>query len=170
MKLAKLIPLFMLFALLLTACAAGPTAAPTTPTAEAASDMARAEETLTTFFSMLHEGQYAEATDYYGGTYDELGAFVFPTIALDEHEKIWETVCAGLLKCLPVRNVVSAEQSGPDEFVFVVEFSNEDGTLFELGPCCGATEEEMPTQSQFTYTVMKTGDQFTVLNPPVYVP
>ena len=170
MKLAKLIPLFILFALLLPACTAGSTAAPTTPTAEAASDVARAEETLTTFFSMLHEGQYAEAGNHYGGTYEELQAFVDPSISLDEHEKIWETVCGGLLKCLPVRNIISAEQSGPDEFVFVVEFSNEDGTLFELGPCCGATEEEMPTRSQFTYTVMKAGDQFAVLNPPVYVP
>ena len=170
MKLSKLIPLFILFTLLLTACASGPTAAPTTPTAEVAVDVARAEETLTTFFSMLHEGQYEEASTYYGGPYEDLTGFLDPSISLDEHEKIWESVCAGLLKCLPVRNVVSAEQSGPDEFVFVVEFSNEDGTLFELGPCCGATEEEMPTRSQFTYTVVKMGDQFTVLNPPVYVP
>ena len=170
MKLSKLIPLLTLLALLLAACAAGPTAAPTTPTVEATSDVALAQETLTTFFSVLNEGQYAEASNYYGGTYDELQAFVDPSISLDQRERIWETVCAGLLKCLPIRNVVSVEQSGPDEFVFVVEFSNEDGTLFELGPCCGATEEEMPTRSQFTYTVVRTGDQFMVLNPPVYVP
>jgi hypothetical protein len=51
-----------------------------------------------------------------------------------------------------------------------VMFVREDGTRFELGPCCGATEAEMPPVWQFPYTVIKTNDQYRVMEEPVYIP
>jgi len=46
----------------------------------------------------------------------------------------------------------------PYEFRFIVEFKYDDGTLIMLGPCCGATETDMPPKSQFPYTVVRVGD------------
>jgi hypothetical protein len=58
-----------------------------------------------------------------------------------------------------------------DTYVFDVEFNNPDGSLFVRGPCCGATETEMPPESQFEYTVTKNAEgKFVVLNTPPYVP
>jgi len=51
-----------------------------------------------------------------------------------------------------------------------VEFVWLDGTLFKLGPCCGATEAEMPPVWQFPYTVKKIDGQFKVMEGPVYIP
>ncbi len=58
-----------------------------------------------------------------------------------------------------------------DSYIFQVEFSNLDGSLFVLGPCCGANETEMPPVSQFEYTVSRNADhRFVVMNTPPYVP
>ena len=74
------------------------------------------------------------------------------------------------LACLRVRRIVSEEEVAPDEFSFVVEFEREDGSLFELGPCCGAEEEDFAVQTQFTYTVKRLGDRYVVEELPPYVP
>ena len=62
------------------------------------------------------------------------------------------------------------EMASPTEFKFVVEFSWDDGSLFVRGPCCGASETDMPPQSQFTVLVIKVDDRFLVQQLPVYVP
>jgi hypothetical protein len=49
-----------------------------------------------------------------------------------------------------------------DGFEFVVEFVWIDGTLFKLGPCCGATEAEMPPVWQFPFMVRKIDGSFKV--------
>ena len=74
------------------------------------------------------------------------------------------------LKCLSIRTIVCEEEVSPTEFRFTVEFTNYDGSLFVLGPCCGATETEMPPQTQFVYTVKRVEDRFLVQDLPVYVP
>ena len=62
------------------------------------------------------------------------------------------------------------EQVG-DSYIFQVEFNNPDGSLFVLGPCCGADETEMPPVSQFEYTVSRKAEgKFVVMNTPPYVP
>jgi hypothetical protein len=46
-----------------------------------------------------------------------------------------------------------------------------DGSLFVLGPCCGANETEMPPVSQFEYKVTRDASgQFVVMDLPPYVP
>ena len=73
-------------------------------------------------------------------------------------------------KCLLARIAIFKELRG-DKYVFQVEFSNPDGSLFVLGPCCGANETEMPPVSQFEYTVTKIAEgEFVVMNLPPYVP
>ncbi|MEX2029351.1 MAG: hypothetical protein WD906_00040 [Anaerolineales bacterium] len=52
----------------------------------------------------------------------------------------------------------------------MVEFVTDDGELFVLGPCCGATEAEMPPVWRFPYTVRVVGGEYLVMEMPVYVP
>jgi len=42
-----------------------------------------------------------------------------------------------------------------DSYVFQVKFNNPDGSLFILGPCCGASETGMPPVSQLKYAKPK---------------
>ncbi len=75
-----------------------------------------------------------------------------------------------LLQCLEVRSATPKNLSG-DSYIFQVEFSNPDGSLFVRGPCCGATETEMPSVSQFEYTVSRNAKhRYVVMNTPPYVP
>lgn len=148
----------------------GSTQQTATGTTTSSDDLVEAREILATFFEVLNSGRYAEAVQIYGGDYETLRDWN-PGTAPDDYPKLLENGCEGNgLQCLKVRNVVREEQVSPTEFRFVVEFSNEDGTLFKQGPCCGASETEQPTKTQFDYIVMKSGDKFLVRGLPVYVP
>jgi len=136
--------------------------------ATATADLQRARKALVTYFSLLHAGRYADAINYYGGAYDVLSSNN-PEIDPNDHVALIRYGCI-LLMCLEVRTIVQAEIASPTEFKFVVEFSRDDGSLFVRGPCCGASETDMPPQSQFTYLVIKVDDRFLVLGLPVYVP
>lgn len=130
----------------------------------------QARQALVAFFDLLSQGQYAEADELYGSDYEVL-MYYNPTLDPSDHAALWGNACTiNGAQCLPVRAARLKEQAG-DEYIFTVEFSNPDGTLFVLGPCCGATETEMPPASQFEYRVQKTADgKFVVLDLPVYVP
>jgi Tol biopolymer transport system component len=139
------------------------------PSAEA-HDLDSARQALMTYFSLLHERRYSEAISYYGGTYDILRDWN-PTVAQDDYATLFKNGCTmNGLQCLSIRTIVHGEKVSPIEFRFTVEFTNDDGTLFVRGPCCGATETEMPPQTQFTYVVKKVGDRFLIQDLPVYVP
>jgi hypothetical protein len=71
---------------------------------------------------------------------------------------------------LLISRIVEEKSIAPGQFEFVVEFIWLDGTLFMLGPCCGATEAEIPPVWQFPYTVKKIDGMFKVIEGPVYVP
>jgi hypothetical protein len=121
-----------------------------------------AQEALLTYFSLLHEQNYAEAANFYGGSYDLLRDWN-PTIDPNDYAALFENGCTinGLM-CLQVLNFVE-EQVSPDEFKFIVEFMNEDGSLFVSGP-------ETAPQSQFTYIVQKVDGRFLIQDLPIYVP
>ncbi len=132
-------------------------------------DREMARETLITFFSLLHEERYGEALYYYGGSLDVLRDWNL-AIAEDKAALLKSACTLSGLQCLTIRAILREEQVTPTEFRFIVQFTNEDGTLFTRGPCCGATETQMPTQSQFPFTVKKIDDRFLVQEMPVYVP
>lgn len=135
-----------------------------------ASDLTIARWTLLSFFTFLRDGRYGEAAALYGGSYED-----HPVVRDDlpptseDKALVWESECA-LLQCLLISRVVEETQVSPDEYLFVIEFMNEDGSLFVLGPCCGATEAEMPKVWQWLYSVKRVGGQFKVMGVPVYVP
>ncbi len=122
------------------------------------------------FLMLLNEGKYEEATPLYGGEYESLQVFNSQIDPMD-HVALWTWACENsLLQCLQVRSAELVHQEG-ETYVFQVEFTNPDGSLFVLGPCCGANETEMPPQSQFEYTVTKNAEGgFVVMNTPPYVP
>jgi len=156
--------------ILLVGCTAQPVApAPPTQTS-LPSTAAEAQDVLVNFLTLLHASNYAEAAPLYGGEYESLQVFN-PEIDPEDHAALWTWACDNrLLQCLEVRSVLFRELQG-DAYVFQVEFSNPDGSLFVRGPCCGANETEMPPQSQFEFAVTRNPDgKFRVLNTPPYVP
>ncbi|HET7011731.1 MAG TPA: hypothetical protein VFI11_13225 [Anaerolineales bacterium] len=127
-----------------------------------------AEAALRDYFAALHEGRYSEAVALYGGEYDPLEADN-PDLEPSDRAGLLERWCrqnGGV--CLPVQTIVDV---APAErgFTFVVQFANEDGSTFEIGPCCGEEDTGQRTRD-FTYTVIPAGDGFVVLELPPYVP
>ncbi len=163
-KALKIIVTFLALTVL-AACATAPSQTSTS------SDSQLAMESLTSFLSDLHAGRYAQAAELYGGSYQVLEDMV-PTLSFDDRPGLLEAACSTVgYACLKVKSVVLEEQISPNEFKFMVEFENEDGSLFVLGPCCGADETEMPPVSSFPFSVMvdDTG-KYLVHTLPAYVP
>lgn len=156
--------------LLLSGCSDSSTSESTGAAETASSDLEQAEQVLLTYFDELASGEYAAAAARFGGD-PTLMRDSNPDIDATDLAALFEAACTRQLKCLPVRSIVGVKQSGTDSFDFRIEFSNQDGSLFVLGPCCGATETEMPPVSEFDCSVSKSRDSgFQVLCLPVYVP
>ena len=128
------------------------------------------QDALVNFLTQLHTKNYAEAVPLYGGEYEQLYVFN-PEIDPNDKVALWTWACDNqLLQCLEVRSTIFKELVG-DSYSFQVEFNNPDGSLFVLGPCCGANETETPPVSQFEFTVSRNSEgKFLVVNMPPYVP
>jgi hypothetical protein len=140
-----------------------------TVTPPGASDLDLARHTLLTFFTLLHNGRYAEAVPLYGGSYDGMRGNN-PLIPPDDYTALFESSCTNQRPCLLVANIVDEEKVSESEFKFLVEFVWIDGTLYKRGPCCGASETEMPPEWQFPYTVKIIDGQYKVMEEPVLMP
>lgn len=159
----------LLFCLLILVTSCTPNVAAPVPTS-LPSTASEAQEVLVNFFELLNSKQYADADLYYGGDYKQLKVFNPDTNPTD-HAKLWADACqlAGL-QCLNVRTATFENLQG-DTYRFQVEFNNSAGELFVLGPCCGATETEMPPVSNFEYSVTRNASgKFLVMELPPYVP
>ncbi len=140
-----------------------------TVTPPGATDLDMARHTLLTFFTLLHDGRYAEAVPLYGGSYDGMRNNN-PVIPPDDYAALFESSCTNQRPCLLVANIVEEEKVSESEFKFLVEFVWIDGTLYKRGPCCGATETEMPPDWPFPYTVKIIDGQYKVMEEPVLMP
>jgi len=149
-----------LLCLLLTTCAVFP----------AENETVKAAESLTQFFQDLADGDYARADELYGGDYEVLQS-MNPQIQAEDREALWQNGCAmNGLQCLPVLRIVSSQVTAEGEYSLVVEFKKPDGGIFVFGPCCGASETEMPPVSQFEYHVVKSDGRFLIQDLPVFDP
>ena len=135
-------------------------------------DFDHARQTLIDYFSLLHAGEYeavvarqANDQDYYA-----LLRQNNPDVDPNDRAALMQAACTYQLVCREVKQVLRGEQSSENEYEFWVEFANEDGTLFVLGPCCGENETTMPPVSEFQFFVEKVGSEFFVHGGPVYVP
>lgn len=131
----------------------------------------QAEAALRDFFSSLNKGDYAGAEAVYGGSYEVLAADN-PELDAADHVALFTNACTiNGFQCLQVKEVSPEPQNSTNEFVFTVTFQKDDGSLFVQGPCCGASETESPSRSEFTYTVRQNEEgKFVVLELPPYVP
>ena len=160
----------LLSIIFLLSCAPQPVTPTAAPTATPLSPADEAQEVLITFFRLMNSKNYAAGLVLYGGSYETMQNWN-PDIDPSDHITLWTKACEqNGLQCLLSRTVTFKELQG-DTYVFQVEFSNPDGSLFVLGPCCGATETEMPPVSQFEYTVARDANgNFLVMDMPPYVP
>ena len=134
------------------------------------SEQSRARDALQSYFDALHAGDFSLAAGFTGGGLDVL-ADMNPTIADTDAAALLQAACTSNgFECLAVRRIVSEREIAPGTYRFEVEFENADGSLFVRGPCCGASEAEMPSQSVFAYDVVGSGEAFKVQQLPVYVP
>ena len=157
--------------LLMAACSAkmptqNTTSAPATPDYRA-----EASQALQTFFDDLNRGDYEAAVSLYGGSYDWLSS-MNPDIDSSDHVALFSQGCQfnGFV-CMRTLSIKFDSQPSANEFVFVVQFQNADGTLFVQGPCCGEDETTSPPVSEFKYTVTRTeSGTYQVMEMPPYVP
>ena len=134
-------------------------------------DRVRAEEALFAFFNRLYAGEYVQAAELYGGSYEVLSDNN-PEVEPRDHASLFRNACTiNGYQCLQIKSVELQKQLAAGSYQFLVEFQNADGSLFVLGPCCGGDATQTPPQSQFTYTVRKDVEgRFAVQELPVYIP
>jgi hypothetical protein len=133
-------------------------------------DADQAQVALERYFTALATGDYATADSLYGGDY-RIFLDWNHDLTVEDHAALWERACKwNGLNCLATRSVTLVDHQG-DRFTFSVEFSNPDGSLFILGPCCGEDATSMPPLTRFDIRVSRmANDQFKVLDLPVYSP
>lgn len=153
----------------------GPTSRPTdtpapsaTPTPETVADP---KTTLIAFFTLLNEKKYAQAAELYGGSYEEL-INLNPTVDPRDHAALLKNACEiNGYQCLKVRTVeLHGEPPLSSDFSFLVEFQNEDGSLFVFQPSSGADGTPAAPISQFIYHLEKnSAGRLVVMQLPVYI-
>ncbi len=157
------------FIFLLAACAAQPETAQ--PSEAAADQDQAAQEVLASYLDALHNGRYEEAAGLYGGSYEVLLGYN-PDIDPNDKPALLEAACTinGFV-CLEVKSIEPADPVSESEFAYNVQFANADGSLFELGPCCGADETSTPPTLVFSFTVKQLEDGgYMVMDLPPYTP
>lgn len=97
----------------------------------------------------------------YGGDYDWLQMFA-PESDRQDKEKIFESYIQSVMpEKISFNEIKDKKEISADEFIFVITFKDEDGTLFEV-----RTEDSRKTE--FTYTVKRADGVFKVMEPPPY--
>jgi hypothetical protein len=127
-----------------------------------------ASQAVKSFYQDLADKNYVAAAALYAGSYDWLQSNN-PDIASDNRAALLERYCTrngGV--CLPVREVKHVE--GSSIYLSVeVTLSNQDGSLFERGPCCGQTDTGQKV-SVFKVQAQSVNGTFMVLDLPPYIP
>lgn len=138
---------------------------------EILSDEQLAQSALLEFLENLHSGKYAEAAQFYGGSYETIRDHN-SDIDPNDHAALLRNACTlNGMQCLRGKIVGLEEKVPGEKFVFMVELIKDDGTLFVLGPCCGGDETSSPPQSVFLFTIMKVDqNKYVVTDLPPYVP
>ena len=157
----------ILITVIAAACISSSSSAQQVGSAEAES----ARETLIQFFDQLNAGQYDQAAELYGGSYETMIEHN-PTLDAVDHAVLFQAACQiNGAQCLQVKSAILQPETEPAQYTFLVEFLNPDGSLFVQGPCCGGNETDSPSQSQFLFWVAKDAKgKLTVLDLPVYTP
>ena len=125
----------------------------------------QAQETLTTFYDHLHNGRYADAAALYGGSYEAMVEHNPDFDANDQAGLLQQACMVNGAICLGVETAVLTNQPNPDEFHFLVEFADADGTPFTI------QLPEQPPQTQFPVTIQMTeSGSYRIVTPLAYSP
>ena len=137
---------------------------------QSAAEPGPAERTLIGFFQALSDRDYEGAVRLYGGSYQQLRA-MNPQSEPDDLASLWQTGCeVNGLVCLPVGQVVERANISEQELLFTVEFREDDGQVFSLGPCCGADDPTAAPLVRFEYHVLYQDGVYLVWDMPVLLP
>jgi len=140
------------------------------PQSRSSFDLSTAQDTLVSFFSLLAYHAYSQVVDLWGGGYDTLLS-MNPDLTTEDPGLIWQRACeVNGFQCQEIKQVLSAETVGVDEYHFVVQFMNQDGSLFELNPDGEDDAAPVLPQSDFEFIVKREKGRFTVRTLPVYMP
>jgi hypothetical protein len=123
------------------------------------------------FFDYLHEGDYQAAADLYEGSYEFLEN-MNPGLDPNDRPALLAQGCQinGFV-CLQMAEVVSIDETIPEEIHMMIQFHTESGDVFERSPCCGAGEDDMSPVSEFPIRVVRDkGGGYKVLDLPPFVP
>lgn len=143
----------------------------TPPMLTAESEMAA--EALILFFDYLSQNEFEKALTLLSlegpeDTWQWLANFSLPEDR-DDQAKILENYCQATGTCLKAK-VLSTQINENNEYDLVVQFINQDQSTFVFGPCCGESEETMPSKDKFDFKVKKINNKYMVLTPPLYRP
>ena len=165
-----LLCLVSMLVIALAACQPGAAAKPT-PNLVPSDDEALAAEALFAFFDTLQAGDYAEAAQQFGGSYDVLTGYN-PEVDPADVATLWRNGCSiNGLNCLKARDLTLADRPAEGEYLFNVQFSTREGELFVLGPCCGVDKTQQPPVSLFPIRVARGEDgRYRVMDLPPYTP
>lgn len=130
----------------------------------------QAKDVLMRYFDCLEGGDFEEAANLYGGSYELLQNYN-PDLDSDDREEMLSRACyQNGFQCLQIQVATFNELTEKGEYIFTVQFLDAEGELFVLEACCGE-QPETPPEFQFEYRVVKNGyGDYQVLDLPVYVP
>ena len=132
-----------------------------------------AEEALVSFFTYLSNQDYKKALTLFELDDPANSWEGFASFSLEEDRsdkaKVLKNYCEATGTCLKAK-VIETQKGTNDTYDLVVQFLNTDSSIFILGPCCGATKEEMPSQDKFNFKVKKINNIFKVTTAPIYRP
>jgi hypothetical protein len=109
-----------------------------------------AKNTLIAFFDYLSKNEFEAAANLFSLDPQFTPLEEFATG--NNQAEVLKNYCQAVGTCLKT-NVLSVKKATNDEYHLVVEFVNKDDSIYVFGPCCGATEEEMPSKNKFDFTV-----------------
>lgn len=131
------------------------------------------KDVLVDFFYALSKKDYEKADSLFNFS-DENVEFLSTFVDPVQDVPLLENYCNVMGTCLPIGSIQDGDpafnNSSPNKKYYVVTFINNDGSDFVLGPCCGASESEMPSKTEFTYEVVKVGNEYKVNTLPLYRP
>ncbi|MDQ3006461.1 MAG: hypothetical protein M3R47_13900, partial [Chloroflexota bacterium] len=136
---------------------------------EAGADVDEAEKDLGAYLTALHAGDYVAAVKLYGGDTSILQSWNSDLPNADLPTLLERACSQNGLQCLAPRSI-TYHASEVDGHHFWVEFNNDDGTMFQQGPCCGETTGTPVSMFPFFVEKSLSGDGYVVQDFPPYVP
>jgi hypothetical protein len=150
-----------------------------------ASEAARARETLLSYFKYLRSGQYEQAVTLFEPWEEGVGiqhsswhclSTFSPWEERTSKPKVLEHSC-GRVTCSLRSEVLDDHEVAEGQYMFRVQFFNDDGTEFVLGRCCDAPEcPEVPIAGPppgrrgWPHYVHNLNGRYVVRTPPIFEP